>query len=340
MKVKTEELKSVIKVLLPATSKKDLVLQMAHLVFQENEILAYNDRIAIAHPFESGITASVPAESLNKILDGIEDKEIELSADDNNLTITSKSTEAVIQIETEYRVVEEYFSEVDFDAMEWGDVPQDFLDNMALARLSTSSNALDPNNLYCVYVNKECLDSSDGYRVSRIFMESDFEDSFLLPSSSIQDLLTFKSFESYSLEDSWIHFTTDNEVTVSCRTGAGDFPDFTEIIDGFEKESEIKIDTKLIPALENLSGLVEGESDFMKSVNIELKAKKAIITGRKEGVSVKKSYDVENSGTATFDISPVFLAYILKLTNNMAIGEHSALFEDNDKFIHLVQLPV
>ena len=148
MKIKTVDLKNAIKSCLAGTSSKDLVAQMSHLVFNEEEILSYNDRVSVLIPFESGIQCSVPAEDLNKVLSGITDSELELSVEENEVTITSKGTEAVISTEVESRVVEDFFSNVDFGEMDWYELPKNFIDQLALARYSASGNALDANNLF------------------------------------------------------------------------------------------------------------------------------------------------------------------------------------------------
>lgn len=339
MKVNTEKFKNAVQVCLAGTSNKDLVAQMSHIVFNEEEILAYNDKISICVPFETGLTCSVPAEDLSKVLSGITDKEITVKSDDSSFSIISETTNAVIQTEVETRVVEDFFATVDFESMDWYELPKNFLDQLALSRFSASSNALDSNNLFCVYVKDKAIYSGDGHRLSILNLDSKMEE-VLIPSTTIPDIVTFNNFDECAVSRGWIHFANNDGLILSCKTMSGDFPSFASIFDNFEGISKIKVDSNLIPILQNLGGLVSGKEDFMKSVTIEITKGRTNISGSKEGLKIKKSIENTHKGNSVeFNISPVFLAHILTLTDNLSIGETSAMFS-SDTFQHLVQLPV
>ncbi len=338
--LKTAELKTAIKTLLPATSQKELVLQLAHIVFNGEELLAYNDRISVAYPFNTGIKASVPAEDLNKIISGISEDEIEISVSETEVTIKSASTEATISTEMDSTAVEQYFSNICFDDMNWHPLPKSFMNDLALSRLTTATNALDPKNLHCVSVSGDKVRSGDGYRLSEITMTSEIVDNILIPASSIAELLQFSNIEDYALANNWIHFATTDDIVISCRLVVGDYPDFSKILKNFKAETDITISQELLPILLNLSGLVEGASDFMKSVHIELNAKNITVTGRKDGLRVKKTLKCANETEVVFDISPVSLAHFLQTSTKMSICGSQAVFSEPGKFINLLQLPV
>jgi hypothetical protein len=340
VKIKTQELKEVVNSLLAGTSTKDLVVQMAHLVFVDTEILAYNDRISILVPFETGITCSIPAEDLSKVLAGITDKELVMEEAENAVTITSKKTTAEIFTEIESRVVEDFFSKIDFDAMEWDELPIDFLDQLALSRFSASGNALDANNLFCIHIKKHMISSGDGHRLSLLKMDSAMKE-VLIPSSSVNDIVSFQKFDEYAVHNGWLHLSnSESGMIVSCRTVEGDFPDFGKMFTQFKEVSEIELESNLIPLLQNMSGLVEGQSSFMRSVLVRIGKGETTVSGKKEGLQIEKS--AENKHTeelVQFSISPDFLSHILTMTNTLSIGETSALFS-SDTFQHLVQLPI
>ncbi len=339
MKIKTVDLKNAIKSCLAGTSSKDLVAQMSHLVFNEEEILSYNDRVSVLIPFESGIQCSVPAEDLNKVLSGITDSELELSVEENEVTITSKGTEAVISTEVESRVVEDFFSNVDFGEMDWYELPKNFIDQLALARYSASGNALDANNLFCIHVKGKTISSGDGHRLSQLTLDSKMEE-LLIPSSSVADIIGFDGFDEYSVNNGWLHLSNEEGVILSCRTVTGDFPNFTPIFKQFQEITKVEVDSNLIPVLQNLGGLVAGQSDFMRSVDIQISKGTTIISGKKEGLKIeKKISNKHKSEDVNFSISPDFLSYILTMTNSLAIGETSAMFSSKT-FQHVVQLPI
>lgn len=339
MKIKTQELKKAIKSCLAGTDTKDLVMQMSHLVFNEEEILAYNDKVSIMVPFESGINCSIPAEDLNKVLSGISDKELEMIVDGDEVKIISEGTEAILSTEIESRIVEEFFSNVDFEKMDWYELPKNFMDQLSLARYSASSNALDANNLFCVCIRGNTISSGDGHRLSKLTIDTEMEE-VLIPSSSVNDIVGFNDFDEYSVNKGWIHLSNEDGVILSCRTVIGDFPDFSKIFKGFQEETKVVVDSNLIPILQNLGGLVSGQVDFMRSVSITITKGTTIISGKKEGLRIEKK--IENKHTkedVQFSISPDFLQYILSMTNTLSIGGHSAMFSSKT-FQHIVQLPV
>jgi len=339
MKIKTAELKKAIKSCLAGTSTKDLVVQMAHIVFTGEEILAYNDRVSVMIPFETGVSCSVPAEDLNKVLSGISDKEIEISASEGEVCLSSDSTEAIISTEIESRVVEEFFKGVDFDEMDWKELPGNFLDQIALARLSASTNALDSNNLFCVHIKGKSISAGDGHRLSLLTLDLKMEE-ILIPATSVTDIVGFDTFDEYAVHNGWIHFSNEDGAILSCRTVSGEFPDFTPIFTNFKAITAIEVDSNLIPVLQNLGGLVEGQSGFMRSVDIRIVNGQTTISGRKEGLRIQKVLDNKHSKeTVEFSISPDFLAHILTMTNSLSIADTSAMFSSKT-FKHIVQLPV
>lgn len=339
MKIKTQALKDAIKTCLTGTSTKDLVVQMSHIVFAEEELLSYNDRVSVLIPFDSGINCSIPAEDLNKVLSGISDKELEMSVDGNEVTITSKGTEAIISTEIESRVVEDFFNTVDFEELDWKPLPKNFLDQLSLAKFSASSNPFDGNNLFCVQVKGKKVSSGDGHRLSVLTLDSSMEE-ILIPSSSVHDITSFDNFDEYAHNDGWVHFCNESGIILSCRTIIGEFPSFLPIFKNFEEKTKIQIDSKMIPVLQNLGGLVEGQSGFMKSVDVVISNGETIISGKKEGLRIEKKITNDHTeDTVKFSISPDFLAHILTMTNTLSIGESTAMFESKT-FKHLVQLPI
>lgn len=337
--IKTKEFREVVKTALAGTSTKDLVVQMAHIVLSGEEILAYNDRISMMIPFATGVTCSLPAEDLNKILAGISDDTFTIEVEENKATIKSENTTAELSTEVESRIVEDYFSALNFDEMDWQGVPENFLDQLALARFSISSNAMDPNNLHCVHIKDKKMSSGDGHRLSQLLLSSPMDD-ILIPGTVVADILSFKDFDQYAIANGWIHLENPEGIIVSCRTILGEYPDFSPIFAGFTEKYKVQVESSLIPVLQNLSSLVAGESDFMKAVTIDMKKGTTILSGMKEGLKIEKKTPNNYKGQdVSFMISPAFLAHILTMTNELSIGETSALFE-SETFRHIVQLPL
>lgn len=77
----------------PALSHTDLVPVMTHFWFTGNEIMAYNDQIAISVPFKSDVTGAVPGETLLALLKNSKAVSLEmLPLDGGNLQIKAASS--------------------------------------------------------------------------------------------------------------------------------------------------------------------------------------------------------------------------------------------------------
>lgn len=290
-------------------------------------------------PFSTGVTCSLPAEDLSKILNGISDDTFTIEVEENKATLISENTTAELSTEVDSRIVEDYFAAINFDDMDWQGVPENFLDQLALARFSVSSNAMDSNNLHCVYVNGKTMCSGDGHRLSRLSLGTPM-DEVLIPGTAISDILSFKDFDQYAISNGWIHLENPEGIIVSCRTILGEYPNFSPIFEQFEEKSKVQVESSLIPVLQNLTSLVAGDSDFMKAVTIDMKKGTTVLTGTKEGLKIEKKATNNYKGSpVSFMISPAFLAHILTMTEELSIGETSALFE-SDTFSHIVQLPL
>ena len=339
MAINTQKLKAAIKTLMPATSSKDLILQMSHLVFKDECVLAYNDKLCIVHPLKTGVNASIPAEDLNKILSGITEEEVGIVVNGNEVVITSKTTTATVATEIESRIVEDFYTKLDFDSFDWKELPSNFLDKITLARFSVSSNTLDSDNLACICIDGGNVFSGDSYRLSLLEMNGEM-DRVLIPGTVANDLIGFSDFDEYCIDSGWLYLSNASGIIVSCRIIVGDYPDFLPYFDAFDSIGEASLEMNLIPILQNLSTLVEGEASFMKSVSITISRGHTLISGKKEGLNIEKKVPNSHGGEElTFNVSPVFLAHILGVTNTLAVGENSALFEGTE-FRHIVQLPI
>ena len=342
MKIKTDELRVVVEKLLPAISKKDLVAQMSKIIFKDDIAGTFNDQIAISYPLDlGGSTCSVPAEDLSKVLSGIKEEEINIEFTDGQMLLTSDSTSAEISTISESKAVEEFYDSLDLASMEWRPLPKDFIEKLNLAKFSTSNNTYDPQNLFCIAIGKDHLFSGDGYRCTKIKCQTKVPETILIPQSSVSSIIKFADVTEYAIAYGWIHFANPEDVVVSSRIVKGKFPNMTEILKQFPGGEKIKISRELIPILDNIDKILPGEADFLRVVSIAIKKGVTIVTGKKEGLSIKKT--IKNDFTTDivkFDISPSFLSKLLlqNITDSLQVANDMALFRGSN-FEHLVTLP-
>lgn len=342
MKIKRNEFKEVIDSLLPAISKKDLVAQMSRIIFRDDIAGTFNDQIAISYPVDlNGIDCSVPAEDLAKILSGINEEEIGIEVAEGKMIITSTSTVAEISTVSESKAVEEFYNSLNLGSMDWKPLPDNFVEKINLAKFSTSANTYDPQNLFCVAIEKDYIYSGDGYRCSKIKCPTGMTERILVPHSSISSIVKFTDIVDYAIASGWIHFATSEDTVISSRIVKGEYPNVTKILSQFKGGEKIKIGKELIPVLNNVDNLLASSADFLRYVKIGIKKGKTTITGKKEGLTIQKSVKNDfKKDIVEFEISPSFLSSLLYLdiTNTIQIADHLAFFEGKG-FQHLVTLP-
>lgn len=342
MKINTDEFRMVVENLLPAISKKDLVAQMSRIIFRDDIAGTYNDQIAISYPFDlGGIDCSVAAEDLSKVLSGISEEEIDIEVVEKKMILSSDSTKVEISTVSESKAVEEFYSSLDLGSMSWERLPADFIEKINLAKFSTSTNTYDPQNLFCIAIEKDWIYSGDGYRCTKIKCKSDMPKTVLIPQSSVNSIVKFTDIIDYAIAPGWIHFANSEDAVISSRIVKGKYPDVTETLESFPGGQKVKIDKALIPVLDNINQLLASDADFMRVVKISIKKKKTVITGVKEGLTIKKTVKNDfKEDVIEFNISPPFLSNLLSLDiiDSLQVAQNMAFFEGIG-FQHLVTLP-
>jgi len=90
--VKRTDLLSRLGVVAPALADNSLIPALQHFWFLGDQIMAFNDRIAISTPLKTEFKGAVPGKTLIDLLKASQAKEVELIAENNNLLIKAASS--------------------------------------------------------------------------------------------------------------------------------------------------------------------------------------------------------------------------------------------------------
>ena len=66
MEVNKEELLKILIAVKPALSKKEILLQMSHIIFTGEDVATFNDTLCIIHPYKTDFKCSVQGEEFYK----------------------------------------------------------------------------------------------------------------------------------------------------------------------------------------------------------------------------------------------------------------------------------
>jgi len=341
MKIKRQVLVDILAAVKPGLAKKAIVEQSTHFVMTGNEVITYNDRICISHPFKTDFHCSVSAEELYKILVGISHEEIDFEFKDQKIHIKGKGFNAGLATDTGENILKMVGL---LDLKEANEIkkplPVDFIEAITMCMFSASKDLTNPG-MACLLVENQYVASTDDLRISEYKMKSKMDCSILLPASSAVELVRF-AVDQYvvSKDNAWIHFFGKNGVCFSSRLVEADFPPYSKFLEGFDS-SEIKLPDNVKQMVETASVLTEGEISLDKEINIEIKDGLLRVKGQNNIGWIESEIEVnfKNADSIQFGVNPFFMLKIMDHTKSMFYGGNKILFQSGE-FKHVIALRI
>jgi len=328
--METKELLETIEKVIPAIDTKGLVEQTNHLIFSDGLLAAYNGKISISTPVDLDFECSVPAQDLLKVVKSIDDKEMEITLEDEILHIVSDNVRAALSTDIEEEAALKAIRKFELDDLydeKGAEVPENFIMGLELCQYSASRNADDMQNLNCILANGNTMTAGDGYRCT--FIELDVEmDKMLIPASSASNLTKFDPLQ-YIISGGWVHMIDSFDTVFSFIMTKGDFPDIARVIDSFEADLSVDLPDGLRDVAHDLGNITDSHLESFRILEVNICDEEIECFIEKTGVSVTKTIPFEgNEIGASFMINSVMLASILAQTNTMELSEKFALFSD------------
>jgi len=340
MKVKKSELLDALNKVKPGLAKKEIVEQATHFIFAENEIVTFNDQMCIMHPFDCDTEFSVKGEEFYKIISNISEDDIDLSMDDGNLKIKTKSTKASLstvvgdtaKVEHLVASIRQDIAGKDF----WKPLPKEFTQALYLCAFSASKD-LATGVRACVAVKGETVFSADGLRACMYVMDGNLEE-LLIPAKDAMELMKYK-VSHYGITDNWIHFKTKDDITFNCKALKGDYP-YKQCSGVFEDvEPDMTLPESLKEVVASVTILADGDVDINKMIDVTIEPGLITCKAEKERGWITKTVPFEYKGDkVSFQINPIFFAQILQHATELVLLDGKAMFSSGN-FWHVVSLP-
>ncbi len=201
------ELKNVLKKMLPAIAKPGDAQARDSLIFKDNIVLAFNDSFGVQLALESGVNCAVMAEPLMKLLNANKTKEVAFEVEGKQLKVVSGKSAAHIPL------METKLSQKYLDIMpgkdDWRKLPPDFTTRLAIAALP-SQHALSG-----VLLRGDVLLAATDNWIVHVNVEASLERCWL-SLKSISALLKFGHVHEIAMVNSWVHFRNEQGM-FSCR---------------------------------------------------------------------------------------------------------------------------
>lgn len=339
----TKQLLIALSNVLPAVEKKTVISQYDHFVFYKGNISTYNGKIFFSHPVDTDINCSVVASDMLQVIKSIDSETVELTLEDQTLTVKSDDVEAELSTEVYEDSVVQAITSMNLDSIDWkkaGEVPKDFITGLSSCRFSVSKDASDDRNLDKIHIFENVIESGDGFRCSEFIMDGNMEE-VLIPAPSAA-ILCNQNPEMYIVADGWMHFIDKDDVIFSVRVGSGDFPDTGKIIESIEADTyEVTLPPSLKDILVKFTSLSDSALDVYKFVQISIKDGELSCSTKKDTCNITKKMSFKEKDVAIeFFVSPVFLSSIMEKTSVIRVNSKmkAAIFSEGN-FTHVIVLP-
>lgn len=336
--ISKKELLEILSVIKPGVSQKGIIEQSSHFVFTREEILTYNDQICVSYPFSTDFKCSVDAKDLFGILSGCPEEKIKAILEDNKLLLSGREFKAGLSISTEETIYSLFSAlKANFKGR-WKALPPDLLEGLSLCVFSASTDS-SLRELTGVQISDNFIISSDDLRISRYRLKKGIGRKCLVPAKAVSELQRY-DFVEYKIDLAWIHFCTKEQIVFSIRL-IEELLDF-EVEQHFKTEGvEITFPEKLLPALDTVSVMADGEFDFEKRIEFLIDGDKLSCRGQKEAgwaeMQLKGLSSGKENSKFSFSINPIFLKQILQKTNTIIVGEDKAWFKVGN-FEHVMMI--
>ncbi len=331
MKISTKLLKDAVKLLRPAFKKGEIEALGQYIFIKDKFIFAYNGEIKVSVPI--GIEGSYvfPSTEFTKLLNKIKTTEISIEAkSDSEVVIRADKVKAGFATNEKVLSQLEDFPDTpdEFKAL-----PTDFHQGIKLTAFSTQKNTILRN----LWIKEDTIASTDNYRISKYTFDAPFECDFFLPVTSAKELLKYPvSF--YTFTDDFIHFITDDNLMISCKTVEVTFPEIDEYIGNMSGES-IRLPAKMKDMID-ITSIMTDKADIMeKCIDVNISGGQIVCKSDSDIGFIETVNDIEIDEDLNFVINPILFKDILSVCQEMILNKESewVLFH-NDKYRHLIML--
>ncbi len=341
MKISTEHLLTVLKIVKPGLAKREIIDKSTHFIFSGSDVLTYNDRICISYPLKTDFECSVPAAEFFKIVSNMEENEIDIVLKDDKLFLKGTKARSCYTTFSQENIaaIKKLISALNLKSLKnkWKPLPKDFVDGLKLTMFSASQD-LSFGALNNVSVQNNVLISSDNNRVSYYQMKSSTDKEFLIPLSSVVELVNFP-VDRFVLSESWVYFSTSEGVVFASRVVNEKFPNVKSLLSSIKEGEEFTFPDGAKKLVDDVSILAPGEYDLDRIITVKMARGKLVCKGEKATGWIEKEIAADYKGSPLqFFVNPIFLSQILSKSTSILLGQNRALFQSG-KFRHLMSLP-
>lgn len=312
----------ILKMIKPGIASKDLVESMQYFFISGTEIVTYNDRISITHPFDSNFSAFVKAESFFNVMSKSSVESFMLAKDEGTVSVKAKGLNVKLPVVIDDEVISRIKNiGKDLVNVKWNVLPENFADCITLCSFAASKSESE-STLSCVHIQGASCIASDNNRIASATLKKETQEMFI-KASEIKNLISVAPIV-YTISSAWLHFKNEAGCIFSIRRIKGDYPNF---LPHFEFEgSRVDLPQDLTEGTD-LASIFTSETE-QPSISIKIVNNLCILSVLSESGGLDFETKIEYSGDPLkFTINPDFLLEMMKYSTSVVITEGKAKLE-------------
>jgi len=303
MRINRDELIKDLVMVKAGVSPREFIEQSSCFVFNEGEVMTFNDEVACRKKTVIQVRGAVQAATLMAILEKMNDPELEVKENEKGeLEFRGKRKAFGVTMDAEI------FLPIDRVEIpeKWRKLPEAFTEAADLAQHCVSSDE-SKFILTCVHLHPEWIESCDNLQAIRVKVDTGLKRSCLIRGTSLQHIKDL-AMDELAVSPSWVHFRNKAGLIFSCRRYSEDYPDLSKIF--LVKGHSIKVPRTLAEASDRAAVFATDKAGD-PLVTVTLETGRVCLKG--EGITgwykeIKKlAYD---GPPMEFSISPTLLKHV------------------------------
>lgn len=306
----------------PGIASKDLVESMTYFFLSGNEIVTYNDRISITHPFKTNFSAFIKANSFFNIMSKSTATQIEIFKEGDSVKVKAKGLKVNLPVVIDDEIIGRIkIIRKALVGIKWHTLPSNFSESINLCSFAASKSESE-STLSCVKIGDKTCIASDNNRIAVATMEKKMHPMFI-KASEINNLISVTPVL-YATSSAWLHFKNESGCIFSIRRIKGNYPDFLKHFDFTGNKIELPQD---ITEGTDLASIFTSETE-QPSIAINIQNNKCILKVSTDGGGLTFSTDIKYKGDKVqFTINPDFLLEMMKYSTSITFAEGKAKLE-------------
>lgn len=219
MEINRELLLNELRTVEGGVNKDETVEQSNCFVFQNGEILTYNDEVFCRTKCCLDITGAINANKMINMLVKWPEETINFEKKKGKLKFQGKAKRGYFKTEDKVTLPVKDVEK----PKKWKDLPNELIQAINLVSFCASKGSNSPH-LSCIHLTPEWVEACDGEQAGRYLVNTLFKKPVLLKSKAVKWAVNVKEMTSISETDNWVHFKNKAGLVVSCHKYYENYP--------------------------------------------------------------------------------------------------------------------